>query len=111
GHRPMLDFTAVVYLDMRHAKHELRPWTQLTTGRPTTLEAAPEAGRCAQELALLLHCERAMLAASTLHLFWDLFGVLASDRIAIYLDVGTYPIAHWGIERATAKGVPLATFD
>ena len=65
----------------------------------------------AQDLAQLLRCERAVLAPSTLHLYWDLFDVLASDRIAIYVDAGTYPIARWGIERAAAKGVPTATFQ
>ena len=60
------------------------PWTQLTTGRPAALEPAPEAVVLAQDLAQLLGCERAVLAPSTLHLFWDLFDVLACDRIAIY---------------------------
>jgi len=107
----MLDFTSVLYLDMRHARDALRPWAQLTTGRPAALEQAPEAERVARELARLLRCERAALAPSTLHLFWDLFDVLASDRIAIYADAGTYPIARWGIERVAAKGVRTATFQ
>ena len=107
----MLDFTSVLYLDMRHPKHELRPWMQLTTGRPAALEATPEAERVAQELARLLRCERATLAASTLHLFWDLFDILTGNSAAIYLDAGTYPIARWGVERATAKGIPLSIFE
>jgi len=106
----MLDFTSVLYLGMRHTRDALSPWAQLTTGRPAALEPAPEAERVAQELAQLLRCERAALAPSTLHLFWDLFDVLASERIAIYADAGTYPIARWGIERAAAKGVRAATF-
>ena len=64
----------------------------------------------AQDLARLVGCERAVLAPSTLHLYWDLFDVLARDRVAIYADAGTYPIARWGIERAAAKGVPTSTF-
>ena len=40
----------------------------------------------------------------------DLFDVLAHDRIAIYVDAGTYPIARYGVERAAAKGVPTSTF-
>jgi 8-amino-7-oxononanoate synthase len=106
----MLDFTSVLYLGFRHAHSTLRPWGQLTTGRPAALEESPEAIALARDLALLLRCERAILAPSTLHLYWDLFGVLARNRIAIYADAGTYPIARWGVERAAAKGVPASTF-
>src|SRR6267378_2039427 len=106
----MLDFTSVLYLGFLHAHSALRPWAQLTTGRPAAFEPAPEAVALAQDLAQLLRCERAVLAPSTLHLYWDLFDVLANERIAIYADAGTYPIARWGIERAAAKGVRTATF-
>jgi 8-amino-7-oxononanoate synthase len=106
----MLDFTSVLYLGFRHGHHTLRPWTQLTTGRPAALEPAPEAVALAQDLAQLLGCERAVLTPSTLHLFWDLFDVLSRDHIAIYADGGTYPIARSGIERAAAKGIPTSTF-
>ncbi len=106
----MLDFTSVLYLGFRHGHHTLRPWVQLTTGRPAALEPAPEAERVAQNLAQLLRCKRAVLAPSTLHLYWDLFDLLARDHIAIYVDAGTYPIARWGTERAAAMGVRTATF-
>jgi 8-amino-7-oxononanoate synthase len=106
----MLDFTSVLYLGFRHAHHTLRPWAQLTTGRPAALEPPPEAERVAQDLAQLLRCKGAVLAPSTLHVYWDLFDLLARDRVAIYVDAGTYPIARWGIERAAAKGVRTATF-
>jgi 8-amino-7-oxononanoate synthase len=106
----MLDFTSVLYSGFRHAHNAFRPWAQLTTGRPAALEPAPEAVALAQDLAQFLGCERAVLAPSTLHLFWDLFDVLARDRIAIYADAGTYPIARYGVERAAAKGVPTSTF-
>jgi 8-amino-7-oxononanoate synthase len=107
----VLDFTSVLYLGLRHPHDALRPWTQLTTGRPAALEPAPQAVGVARDLARLLCCERALLMPSTLHLYWDLFDVLANDRIAIYVDAGTYPIARWGIERAAAKGVRTATFQ
>jgi 8-amino-7-oxononanoate synthase len=45
-----------------------------------------------------------------LHLFWDLFGILAGCRVAIYLDAGAYPIAWWGVERAAGRGVPVYRF-
>jgi 8-amino-7-oxononanoate synthase len=107
----MLDFTSVLYLGIRHPHYALRPWTQLTTGRPAALGPPPEAVSVAQDLARLLCCERAVLAPSTLHLYWDLFDVLANDRIAIYADAETYPIPRWGIERAAAKGIRTATFQ
>ena len=106
----MLDFTSVLYLGLRHAYHTLRPWAQLTTGWPAALEPAPEAVALARDLAQLVGCERAVLAPSTLHLFWDLFDVLSRDHIAIYADGGTYPIALFGIGRAAAKGIPTSTF-
>jgi 8-amino-7-oxononanoate synthase len=107
----MIDFTSVLYLGFRHAHDTLRPWAQLTTGRPAALEPAPEAQRVARDLAELLHCEGALIMPSTLHLYWDLFDVLARDRIAIYADAGTYPIAGWGMERAVAKGVRTTVFQ
>jgi 8-amino-7-oxononanoate synthase len=106
----MIDFTSVLYLGFRHAHNTLRPWTQFTTGRPAALEPAPAAQRLARDLAELLRCERALVMPSTLHLYWDLFDVLARDPIAIYADAGAYPIAGWGIERVVAKGVRTATF-
>ncbi len=36
--------------------------------------------------------------------------MLAGRRVAIYLDAGAYPIAHWGVERAAARGVPVRSF-
>lgn len=106
----MLDFTSALYLGMRHDHGELRPWPQLTTGRPAGLLEPPEASSLAQEIAWLQHCERATLAPSTLHLFWDLFDMLAREPIAIYMDAGTYPIARWGIERVVCKGVRVQAF-
>jgi 8-amino-7-oxononanoate synthase len=107
----MLDFTSALYLGMRHEHHSLRPWRELTTGRPAALYTPRGAERVAHSTARLLGCERATLGTSTLHLFWDLFELLARDRIAIYTDAGAYPIARWGIDRVIAKGVPAADFQ
>ena len=106
----MLDFTSALYLGLRHPSNSLRPWTQLTTGKPAALNAPANERRIAQSLAALVGCERAVMGASTLHLFWDLFGVLAQDNVSVYLDAGAYPIAKWGVERAAAHGVPVHTF-
>jgi 8-amino-7-oxononanoate synthase len=109
--RRMLDFTSALYLGMRHAHHSLRPWLELTTGRPAALDTPREAERVAHHAARLVGCEQATLGTSTLHLFWDLFDMLARDSIAVYTDAGAYPIARWGIERAIARGVPTTDFQ
>jgi 8-amino-7-oxononanoate synthase len=106
----VIDFTSALYLGMRHPHNSLRPWVELTTGRPAAIESPREGERLAHELARLLEQERTTLGTSTLHLFWDLFDVLATDRIAIYTDAGAYPISRWGIERVAARGIPTTDF-
>jgi 8-amino-7-oxononanoate synthase len=104
------DFTSALYLGMRHGSRSLEPWEKLTTGLPAAFSEPRVAVRLARSLAALQGCERATLAPSTLHLFWDLFGILSEGSIAIYTDSGAYPIARWGIERAAARGVPVRGF-
>jgi 8-amino-7-oxononanoate synthase len=106
----VLDFTSALYLGLRHPSPSLRPWRALTMGKPAALEPPPGANAVAQELAELQGCERATLLPSTLHLFWDLFGVLARDRVSIYMDAGSYAIARWGVERAAARDIPVRSF-
>ena len=106
----MLDFTSALYLGMRHPGRSLRPWVQLTTGRPAALASPPSASAVAEHLAALQGCEAATLVPSTLHLFWDLFTILANERIAIYMDAGTYAIVKWAVERAAARGTPVRIF-
>lgn len=106
----MLDFTSALYLGMRHPSWSLRPWAQLTMGRPAALASPPSASTVAGQLAALQGCEGATLVPSTLHLFWDLFTILASERIVIYMDAGTYAIVRWGVERAAARGTPVRIF-
>lgn len=106
----VLDFTSALYLGLRHPGPSLRPWPGLTTGKPAALEPAPGSAAIAGRFAALVGCERATPLASTLHLFWDLFGLLARDRVRIYMDEGTYAIARWGVERAAMHGVPVREF-
>jgi 8-amino-7-oxononanoate synthase len=106
----VLDFTSALYLGLNHAHAELRPWTQLTLGKPAALSPPPESEAIADRLARLIGCERATLGTSTLHLFWDVFGQLSRERVAIYVDAGTYPIARWGVERALARGALVRGF-
>jgi 8-amino-7-oxononanoate synthase len=106
----MLDFTSALYLGLQHPSWSLRPWKQLTMGTPAALRSPASANAAAQQLAQLQGCEAATLGTSTLHLFWDLFGLLAQARITILVDAGTYPIARWGAERAAGRGVHVTTF-
>jgi 8-amino-7-oxononanoate synthase len=106
----MFDFTSALYLGLRHPTGSLRPWAQLTSGRPGALPTPARQVRVAQALARLQGCEMATLSSSTLHLFWDLFGVLAGGSVAMYMDAGTYAIAQWCVERAAARGVPVRRF-
>ncbi len=106
----MLDFTSAAYLGMCHPSEALEPWDQFTTGVPAALKTSPGAPVIAAALADLQGCEQATLGTSTLHLFWDLFGMLAADEVSIYVDDGVYPIARWGIERAAARGAKVKRF-
>ena len=131
----MLDFTSSLYLGFWHGSGSIRPWAQLTTGVPAALAEPPGAAAVAQALAHLQGSERATLASSSLHLFWDVFGLLADTfrrgeaspsslarqrfggdasplrrDVALYVDVGAYPIARWGVECAARKGVPARRF-
>jgi 8-amino-7-oxononanoate synthase len=106
----VLDFTSVLYLGLWHPSGSLRPWARLTTGVPAALAAPPGAAAVARELAALQGCQRGSLAPSTLHLFWDLFGSLDSDRSAIFMDEGLYPVGRWGVDRARGRGVPITRF-
>jgi 8-amino-7-oxononanoate synthase len=105
----MIDFSSSLYLAMQHASMALQPWSQYTSGIPAALGSPAGADEVARRLAFLQGCERGVLGRSTLHLFWDLFGILSEQRVAILLDAGVYPIARWGAERAAARGVQVQT--
>ena len=106
----MLDFTSALYLGLRHASASLPPWAQLTGGVPAALETPALARTVGGGLAALTGTERATLAPSTLHAFWDLFVVLAGSDTSIYVDASAYPVARWGVDRAASRGVPVRTF-
>lgn len=106
----MLDFTSALYLGFEHASWNMAGWARLTLGKPAALEELPGICEVQRELAALTGCERAMLGSSTLHLFGDLFAMLASRNVAIWIDEAAYPIARWGTERAAVAGVPVRTF-
>lgn len=106
----MLDFTSALYLGLFHRGETLPRWKQLTLGKPAALEAQPGSASVGRLLAALQGCEAGTLGPSTLHLFWDLFDVLAQEDIAVFVDAKTYPIASWGAERAAMQGVSVRRF-
>ena len=107
----MLDFSSALYLGFEHGSGSLPGWERLTLGKPAALEEVPETLQVQRELAELTGCEQATVGVSTLHLFNDLFGMLAGRRdVAIWIDEAAYPIARWGTDRAAARGVPVRVF-
>lgn len=105
-----LDFASSHYLGLKHSSREIPAWDQLSTGKPAVLSTPPGELEVSKQLALLQNCENATVGASTLHLFWDLFGILGSRPLAVYVDAETYPIALWGVERARAGGACVHRF-
>lgn len=106
----MRDFTEALYLGFRHPSSSLSPWARLTTGVPAALGVPVEAVALAERLASTLGCAQAVLVPSTLHLFWDLFPLLARADASVHVDAGAYPIARWGVERVQARGIPVQSF-
>lgn len=106
----MLDFASALYLGFRHARDELQPWAQLTTGVPAALAEPALARATAAQLARLTGTEAGVFARSTLHAYWDLVVQLARSRTAIFLDHASYAVARWGVERAVGRGLPAAVF-
>jgi 8-amino-7-oxononanoate synthase len=106
----VLDFTSASYLGLRHPRRALRPWHRLTTGVPAALTEPGSARALAARLAGLAGTERAVLATSTLHAFWDLFVTLGAGGLACYVDSAAYPIAGWGVERAAGRGTLVRRF-
>lgn len=90
-----LDFSSALYLGMRHAYGSETPrgWDALTLGKPAALQEPPGAAEVARGLAALQGCEASTLLPSTLHLYLDLFGMLARGRAALLVDGAAYPIA------------------
>ncbi|HSF43431.1 MAG TPA: aminotransferase class I/II-fold pyridoxal phosphate-dependent enzyme [Thermoanaerobaculia bacterium] len=107
----MADFTSALYLGLSHGSAQLRPWRRLTAGAPAALVPPAGSRSVARHLALLLGTETATLGASTLHLFWDLFGQIRQGPLRILADEHLYPVGRWGIERAAAAGAPASAFS
>lgn len=106
----MLDFTSSCYLGIEYSSQTIQPWSQLTTGKPAALYEPKAYRRVAQKVANLQGLETGAIAKSTLHLFWDLFGILSQENFIAFVDSQTYSIAQWGLERFACKGNEVFKF-
>jgi 8-amino-7-oxononanoate synthase len=106
----MQDFTSALYLGFAHPSISLAPWRALTLGRPAALQDPPCSRTVAQGLARLCGAPAGLLFPSTLHLFRDLFGAIASKQSLLLIDAGAYPIARWGMESVLLQGATTATY-
>jgi 8-amino-7-oxononanoate synthase len=103
----MPDFTSALYLGLRHDARTLSSWRALTTGAPAALLEPPRAAAVARAVAQQMGFRRGLLGPSTLHLFHDVFELLARQTVSVFVDAGVYPIARWGAERAALAGAPV----
>jgi 8-amino-7-oxononanoate synthase len=106
----VLDFTSALYLGFTHPSVSLAPWRALTLGRPAALQDPPCSRAVAQGLARLCEAPAGLLFPSTLHLFRDLFGAIASKQSLLLVDAGAYPIARWGMESVLLQGATMTTY-
>ncbi|UOQ96260.1 aminotransferase class I/II-fold pyridoxal phosphate-dependent enzyme [Hymenobacter sp. 5317J-9] len=104
----MLDFTSALYLGPQ-AFPPPPPGLALTTGRPAVLDHNGRAQWVAHTVARRQGLEAGELAPSSLHLFWDVFGLVPA-RGVVLLERQLYPVGQWGSLRARARGLPVATF-
>ena len=104
----MLDFTSALYL----GPPQLPPPPAkllLTTGRPAALAEDGRSQSVAKEVARRQGLVAGVLAPSTLHLFWDVFGLMPATGVVL-LEQRLYPVGRWGALRARARGLPVAQF-
>lgn len=105
-----IDFTAAHYLGLVHPSRMLPPWDALTTGVPAALREQPCVRKLTERMARLQGCEGSTLATSTLHLFWDLFGMIDPASTIVLADAGLYAVGKWGVERAKGRGANARSF-
>jgi 8-amino-7-oxononanoate synthase len=108
----MIDFSSASYLGFRHRREDLAAWPSLTLGKPPALAESAAARRLAAGLVKLTGLPDAVLGASTLHLFWDLFAAIGAERpSAFFVEEGLYPVARWGLERVAPRALVFRRHD
>lgn len=106
----MPDFTSALYLGMEHPSSQIPAFSRLTTGRPSLLQEPRMAQEVAQKIARLQGLKAGVLGTSTLHLFWDLFGMMGGKPSVIFFDMQLYEVPKWGLLQAHLKGIPVIGF-
>lgn len=105
----MLDFTSASYLGSEFSSVDLHLKTPLTLGKPAFLKEPLLNRWVANQIAKMQGLERGVIAPSSLHLFWDLFGILSKNYI-VFIEENTYPIGQWGTIHADARQIPVIRF-
>lgn len=105
-----MDFTASLYLGMKHGSKEINGWQQLTTGIPAELGESGEAIYAGNQAAGMQGLECGMVAPSTLHLYWDLYDYLSRQPVMVFMDEKVYPVSRYGIEKLLLRNIPVYPF-
>ena len=106
----MIDLRKALYLEMLHAHEQLPGWRQLTTGVPASVSEDVRSRWVGRQIARMQGLEQGMTGASTLHLFADLHAWLADSPVTVFVDEFIYPVARFGIEKLTAKGIRILSY-
>lgn len=106
----MTGFTSSLYLGMKHSSSDLKGWEQLTTGAPAILNEPATAKRVAAALARMQGNEAGIAAPSTLHLYTDLYELLAQKNTVLFIDEKIYPVSAYGIEKVLLRGIRVIKF-
>lgn len=105
----MLDFTSASYLGSEFSSISLHLKTPLTLGKPAFLKEPLLNRWVANQIAKMQGLERGVIAPSSLHLFWDLFGILSKNYV-VFIEENIYPIGQWGTIHADARQIPVIRF-
>eukprot|EP01031_Cornospumella_fuschlensis_P026693 gene26693-32254_t len=103
------NFTSASYLGSEFSSVDLHLKTPLTLGKPAFLKEPLLNRWVANQIAKMQGLERGVIAPSSLHLFWDLFGILSKNYV-VFIEENTYPIGQWGTIHADARQIPVIRF-
>lgn len=105
-----VDFSSALYLGLKYPWAHLRPWNQLTFGKPYALFEPYLGVTLANKLARLQGFKNGTLGTSTLHFFYDIFNIW-KGRCAIFYDSSCYSILKWAAKRARISGSKVFPFS
>lgn len=107
----MIDFTSALYLGLQHQSNSLPPWQSLTTGVPAALYEPHQNHQLAMHIAQMQGIGAGVVAPSTLHVYMDLFHLLSSLNVALFIDEKIYPVSLYGIQQLLIKNIPVHYFS